>query len=108
MIMYTIIETPLFSAEAASIWREDERGEFCAWLAENPEAGNVIPKSGGCRKVRWSRPGMGKSSGARVIYYNRLANGVIYLLVVYTKAVRGSIPAYILKAIKEELDHGQT
>lgn len=51
---------------------------------------------------------MGKSSGAKVIYYNRLANGVIYLLVVYTKAVRGSIPAYILKAIKEELDHGQT
>ncbi|AEC22095.1 hypothetical protein PT7_3555 [Pusillimonas sp. T7-7] len=33
LCMYTIIETPLFSADAASIWQEDERGEFCAWLA---------------------------------------------------------------------------
>lgn len=48
--MYTIIETPIFSADAKVIWPEGERGEFCA----NPEVGGVIPGSGGCRKVRWA------------------------------------------------------
>ncbi|MDR2240020.1 MAG: transcriptional regulator [Zoogloeaceae bacterium] len=106
--MYTIIETPLFSADAKDIWWEDERGEFCVWLAQNPEAGDVIPGSGGCRKVRWTRKGTGKRGGVRVIYYNRLNCGVIYLLVIYAKAIRGNIPAHILKAIKEELENGKT
>ncbi|HML81889.1 MAG TPA: transcriptional regulator [Thiomonas arsenitoxydans] len=105
--MYTIIETPLFTADARGIWAEDERGEFCAWLAANPLAGDVIPGSGGCRKVRWNRQGMGKRGGVRVIYFNRLESGVIYLLVIYAKAVRGNIPAHILKAIQEEVSHDQ-
>lgn len=48
---------------------------------------------------------MGKCGGVRVIYYNRLANGEIWLLVIYAKAVRGNIPAATLKAIKEAIDH---
>lgn len=103
--MHTIIETPIFSADAKDIWAEGERGEFCAWLAANPEAGDVIPGSGGCRKVRWARTGMGKRGGVRVIYFNRLDNGVIHLLVIYAKAVRGNIPAHLLKAIKQEIEH---
>lgn len=101
--MFTIIETPLFGADASRIWSEEERGTFCAWLAENPLAG-VIPGTGGCRKVRWTRPGTGKRGGVRVIYYNQLADGVIYLLVIYAKAERGDIPASLLEAIKEMLD----
>ena len=50
--MHTIIETPTFQEDAKKIWSEEERGAFCAWIATNPEAGNVIPKSGGCRKIR--------------------------------------------------------
>lgn len=103
--MYTIIETPMFTADAKTLWTEDERGAFCSWLVQNPEAGDVIPGSGGCRKVRWTRTGSGKSGGVRVIYFNRLANGQIWLLVIYAKAVRGSIPAHLLKAIKETIDH---
>lgn len=105
--MYTIIETPLFAADAKSIWQEDERGEFCAWLAQHPEAGDVIPRTGGCRKVRWARSGMGKRGGTRIIYFNQLENGEIYLLVIYTKVVRGDIPAHILKVIKEEIEYDQ-
>jgi hypothetical protein len=101
--MYTVIETPIYSADAQTLLTTDERGAFCAWIAENPMVGDVIPHSGGCRKVRWARPGMGKRGGARVIYFNRLENGVIYLLVIYAKAVRGNIPAHLLKAIKESL-----
>jgi hypothetical protein len=104
--MYTIIETPLFTEDARSIWSEDERGAFCTWLAAHPLAGEVISGSGGCRKVRWARAGMGKRGGTRVIYYNRLEDGRIYLLVIYAKAECGNIPAHLLKAIREELIHG--
>lgn len=104
--MYTIVETPIFSADSKDIWCEDERGEFCAWLAKKPLAGDVIPGSGGCRKVRWARAGMGKRGGARIIYYNRLEIGVIFLLVIYAKAVRGNIPPHLLKAIKEGIEYG--
>lgn len=104
--MYTVIEIPSFVTDADLIWSAEERGAFCAWLAANPEAGDVIPGSGGCRKVRWGRRGTGKQGGVRVIYFTRLANGEIWLLVMYAKSVRGNIPAHILKAIREEIEHG--
>ena len=62
----------------------------------------MIPGSGGYRKVRWKRPGTGKSGGVRVIYFNRLENGVIWLLVIYAKAVHETIPAHLLRAIKDD------
>ena len=68
LVMYTIIETEIFKRYAESIWDDGERHEFITWLAANPLAG-----SGGLRKVRWSRSGMGKRGGTRVIYYNTLA-----------------------------------
>ena len=104
-VTYTAIETPTFQEDARRIWSEQERGAFCAWLAANPEAGDVIPGSGGCRKVRWSIVGSGKRGGARIIYFNRLANGEIWLLVIYTKSVTGNIPAHILKSIREAIEH---
>jgi hypothetical protein len=56
--------------------------------------------------VRWTRPGIGKRGGVRVIYFTRLVKGEIWLLVIYAKSVRGSIPASILKAIREAIAHG--
>lgn len=75
--MYTVIETEVFVHAAAQVWTDAERIAFINWLAANPDAGDVIPGSGGCRKVRWTRPGMGKRGGARVIYFNRLDDGEI-------------------------------
>jgi hypothetical protein len=103
--MYTVIETPTFVSDAYELWTELERGAFCAWISANPDAGEVIPGSGGCRKVRWSRSGMGKRGGVRVIYFTRLANGEIWLLVIYAKNVVGTIPAHLLKAIREEIEN---
>lgn len=102
--MYTIAETDIFKTSANSLLREDERIAFFEWLAKNPEAGDVIPGSGGCRKVRWKLHGKGKSGGVRVIYYNCLPDGKIWLLVIYAKSVRGNIPSHILKQIKEEIE----
>lgn len=103
--MLTVIETPTFSRLAADYWEEDEREEFVTWIAQTPGAGDVIPGSGGCRKVRWARKGMGKRGGVRVIYFNRLANGEVWLLLIYAKNVRDNIPGQVLKQIKEEIEH---
>lgn len=102
--MLTVIETDEFSVWAAKVWSESEREAFVDWIAANPEAGDVIPGSGGCRKVRWSRAGMGKRGGARVIYYLRLANGEVVLLIVYAKAKFDNISAAVLAKLKEKFD----
>jgi hypothetical protein len=104
--MFTVAETPTFSTDAARIWDEEERGAFCAWLAVHPKAGDVIPGSGGCRKVRWRREGIGKRGGVRVVYYLQLEDGRIWLLTIYPKSMVGNIPAPILKAIREEIERG--
>ncbi|MDP2816561.1 MAG: hypothetical protein Q8O19_07775 [Rectinemataceae bacterium] len=102
--MYTVIETPLFQRLADAVWNAEERIEFVDWIADNPLAGDVIPSAGPLRKVRWSRQGMGKRGGVRVIYFNRLANGEIVLLWVYTKAKLDNVrPEFLLK-LKELFD----
>ena len=105
--MYTVVETPTFVADASGLWSEEERGAFCAWIAANPETGDVIPGSGGCRKVRWTKAGIGKRGGVRVIYFTRRIRGEIWLLVIYAKSVRGSIPASTLRAVREAIEHGE-
>lgn len=102
--MLTIAETPTFVAEADRLWSAEERLVFFSWIAANPEAGDVIPGSGGCRKVRWSRPGSGKRGGVRVIYFTRLASGELWMLLVYAKSVRDNIPARLLREIRKEIE----
>lgn len=84
------------------VWSDEERVEFINWIAANPLAGDVIPNSGGCRKVRWARDGMGKRSGVRVIYVNQLEKGKIGLLIVYAKAKFDNLPSEFLSVLKQE------
>jgi hypothetical protein len=101
--MHTVVETPEFIAWSAQVWSDTERVEFIDWISENPLAGDVIPGAGSLRKVRWARQGMGKRGGARVIYFNRLANGEIVLLLVYAKAKLDNLrPEFLLK-LKERV-----
>ena len=104
--MYAVVETPIFQKYAAEVWSYAEREEFIAWLAEHPEVGDVIPGTGGLRKVRWSRPGMGKRGGARVIYFNRLDDGLVVLLIVYSKAKFDNLPTAFLNQLKEAMGDG--
>lgn len=104
--MYTLIETPIFEKYAAAVWSEDEKEAFKFWLAQNPHVGDVIPQTGGLRKVRWSADGKGKRGGSRVIYFNQLENGVIVLLMVYSKAKFDNLPLSFLKQLKEAIGHG--
>ena len=94
-----------FCACGTQVWTDSERVEFISWLAANPDAGDVIPGAGGCRKVRWTRPGMGKRGGARVIYFNQLEHGEIWLLMVYVKAKFDNLPVSFLKQLREAIEH---
>ena len=102
--MYTVIETPVYSHKVAGILAADEREAVAAFISANPMTGSVVRGSGGVRKVRWAQQGRGKSGGARIIYYNRFANGEIWLLTIYAKVDRSTIPAHELRLIKETID----
>ncbi len=65
----TVVETSSFVREASAVWTSAEYETFVTFIALNPEAGDIVPESGGVRKVRWAPPGMGKRGGVRVIYY---------------------------------------
>jgi mRNA-degrading endonuclease RelE of RelBE toxin-antitoxin system len=58
------------------------------------------------RKIRWASKGRGKRGGLRVIYYLRLTQGQIWLLTLYGKNVRETIPAHVLRQIKEAIEDG--
>ena len=84
--LITVAETKFFIRQAAAVWSDEDREGFVNFIAANPEAGDVIPETGGVRKVRWARSGTGKSGGARVIYFFHDAGRPLYLLMVYAKA----------------------
>ena len=85
-------------------WTEDERGAFAAYIAEHHTAGDVVPESGGIRKVRWSRAGSGKSGGVRVIYFTRTAEGEVVLLTLYAKSRTNNLTGVRLKEIRRALE----
>ena len=102
--MLTVVETLLFQKLWPLYWTEDERGAFAAFISQHPMAGDVVPGSGGIRKVRWSRRGMGKSGGVRVIYFTRNAEGEVVLLTLYAKAKTDNLTGAKLKEIRRALD----
>ena len=83
--MFTFIELQGFSKRCQVLLPDDEFRAFQEILINDPEAGDTISGTGGFRKIRWSRPGTGKRGGVRVIYYNVMIKGRIYLALIYPK-----------------------
>ena len=81
----TVVETPGFLREAAADMTDEERTEVIAFLAGSPEAGDLVPGTGGGRKLRWRAQGRGKRGGVRVIYYFHNESLPIFLLNVFAK-----------------------
>ncbi len=96
----TVAETLPFLRQAADLWSEEERDAFVDYIAGNPDAGDVIPDTGGIRKVRWSRAGKGKRGGVRVIYFYHDDAMPLYLLLMYAKAQREDLTADEKKRVR--------
>jgi hypothetical protein len=84
--LITVAETQLFIRQAAAVWTDAERNDFVDFIAANPEEGDIIPGTGGVRKLRWGRQGSGKRGGVRVVYFYHDDEMPLYLLMVYAKA----------------------
>ncbi len=102
--MFSFIETKLFSRLIVKYLDDEQYAELQKALIANPEAGDIIPGSGGVRKLRWGLSGRGKQGGIRIIYYARVRQGQIWMLTLYAKNVADNIPIHVLRRIKEEID----
>ena len=97
----TVAETIPFIRQAADLWGDDDRAEFVEYIAFNPEAGDLIPNTGGVRKVRWSRPGTGKRGGVRVIYFYYHEEAPLFLISIYAKSQRENLSTEGIKIIRK-------
>ena len=104
--MQTVLETRHFSQAAARTLSDEELDEAIWLIAQRPEAGDLIPDSGGLRKIRVRRGGRGKRGGARVVYYFFDRDHPIYLLDVFAKNQRADLSAAErrqLRAVADEI-----
>ena len=102
--MFEFIETPFFTKALSHYLEDDDYAKLQIYLTEQPEAGAIVPSSGGVRKLRWGSEGRGKRGGLRIIYYLRSARGELWMLTIYGKNVRENVPAHLLKQMKESIE----
>lgn len=99
----TFVETKLFTRLVQEYLSGDEYAAMQRALASAPESGTVVRGSGGVRKLRWGLAGRGKRGGVRVIYYVK-RHDEVWMLTIYAKNEAESIPAHVLRQIKDEID----
>lgn len=96
-----LIETTVFSRQARALLSEEEYRLLQLALVARPDAGVVIPGSGGLRKMRVGIFGRGKRGGARLIYYWQSAAGQMFLLFLYAKNEMETLSISELRALRE-------
>jgi len=97
------IETPAFTHKLPAYMKDEEYRLFQQFLMENPDVGDVIPDTGGLRKVRWQDPrrGKGKRGGLRVIYFHLVAAPHLWLLTLYDKDEADDLTSKQKKAFRQ-------
>ena len=98
------IEPPVFTEDVKELLNDDEYREFQQFMADNPARGDVIQNTGGLRKVRWAAKGKGKRGWVRVIYYYKVSESQIRLLLIYKKGVMDDLSEEekrLLRALNE-------
>ena len=99
------IETSFFTKHVYAYLTEEEYLGLQNFLLGYPDAGPVVPGTGGVRKLRWAVAGRGKRGGVRVIYYWKKHDDEIWMLTMYGKNEASTIPAHILKKIAKEIEN---
>ena len=96
-----IVETQIFTKQVLLLLSDEEYRLLQSVLANRPDAGVVIPSSGGLRKMRWGMTGRGKRGGVRVIYYWAVKQERILMLLIYPKNVKDDITQEQLKTLRK-------
>lgn len=73
--MYTFVELSVFSRYAEDYFSDEEMADLQRYLSKNAKSGDVVPGTGGVRKLRWSRAGMGQRGGVRICIMFRTPRG---------------------------------
>jgi mRNA-degrading endonuclease RelE of RelBE toxin-antitoxin system len=101
-----IVETAVFTKRVRRLLDRESYRLLQLRLAADPEAGDVIPGTGGLRKIRWQGSGRGKRGGVRVIYYWARAHQVVLMLMVFGKNEQADLSpdqkATLKRLVKEE------
>lgn len=99
-------ETTSFTASVGNYLTDDEYRTLQTHMQLNPEAGDVMPRSGGFRKLRWAdgRRGKGKRGGLRVIYYWLMNDGQFWMFAIYDKDELVNLTAEQEKALKKAIE----
>jgi len=86
-MLVEFVEAPLFTRLLGDYLTDDEYHLLQLALSQNPEMGDVVPGTGGVRKLRWrdSRRGQGRRGGLRVIYFHLRSDDQIWMLTIYGK-----------------------
>ena len=80
-----IKETSVFTRQVRELLDRESYRLLQLRLVGDPEAGQLIPGTGGLRKIRWQGSGRGKRGGVRVIYYWAVRDAVVLMLLMYGK-----------------------
>ena len=100
-----IQETAVFSRRVQRLLDPENYRLLQLRLAADPKAGNLIPGTGGLRKIRWRTFSRGKRGGVRVIYYWAGAHETILMLMIFAKHERSDLSPEqkaVLRQIVEE------
>lgn len=104
LLNFTFIALPFFSAAAKNYLSEDQLGELQEYIAKTPDCGDLIPRTGGVRKLRYAYDALGKRGGLRVIYYIREHERHIWLIAVYGKNATENMKSSTLEAVRKKID----
>ncbi|MCQ3935563.1 MAG: hypothetical protein DPW18_00815 [Chloroflexi bacterium] len=96
-----IVETHIFTRQVLLLLSDEEYRLLQSVLANRPDAGVIIPSSGGLRKMRWGMTGRGKRGGVRVIYYWAVKQERILMLLIYPKNVKDDMTQEQLKILRK-------
>ena len=99
----TFYETDIFTEQIVDLIDDESYAELQSTLIANPDAGDLMPRSRGLRKVRWKAPGRGKRGGIRVIYY-LVHREEIFMLYAYAKNDREDITPDQTRRLRELVD----
>jgi len=93
------IETPIFTREVEALLPGDSYRKLQQAILVRPEAGSLIPGSGGLRKLRWNLPQVGKRGSLRIIYYWDTPSDTVYMLLAYKKTKQEDLTQDQLKIL---------